>query len=58
MDKILVTGSTGFVGRKVIEALLREGVEVIATVRKLSLTLSGGAGLEEQVEIGDLNQGV
>ncbi|XVQ06505.1 SDR family oxidoreductase [Spirillospora sp. CA-255316] len=49
--KILVTGATGFVGRNVVDQLLRVGVEVRALTRNPAT-----AGLPPQVEVvrGDL----
>ena len=33
-DNVLVTGAAGFIGRYVVDALLQEGYEVTALVRK------------------------
>jgi len=45
--KILVTGATGFVGRKLVPRILEEGYDVVALVRSTSNT----EGLSKQIEI-------
>jgi dihydroflavonol-4-reductase len=45
--KVLVTGATGFVGRKLVPRILEEGYDVVALVRSTSNT----EGLPKQVEI-------
>jgi dihydroflavonol-4-reductase len=44
--KVLVTGATGFIGRKLIPRILEEGYDVVALVRSTSNT----EGLPKQVE--------
>lgn len=53
--KILVTGSTGFVGSKICQALCREGYAVRAFHRSSS-SLAGLEGLPVEHVIGDLTQ--
>ena len=36
MEKVLVTGITGYIGEHCAAALLREGYEVVGTVRSLA----------------------
>ncbi len=49
--KILITGATGFIGRKLVSRLVEAGHEIIALVR----TSSNTAGLPESVEIKEMD---
>jgi len=53
LKKVLVTGSNGFVGSHICEALLESGYEVRAMVRRTS-NLSNLNGLDVELEYGDL----
>ena len=37
MDKVIITGATGFIGRKLTEALLQQGVEVYGVGRRIEV---------------------
>ncbi|NOQ13582.1 MAG: NAD-dependent epimerase/dehydratase family protein [Methyloprofundus sp.] len=52
MKKILITGATGFIGKAVLQELLKQKFNVSAAVRKLSPALPDAV---TQVEIGDLS---
>lgn len=54
MKKVIVTGATGFVGSWVVRELLRQGVEVIAVVRKNSTNQSALDGLDVRQVLCDL----
>lgn len=51
--RILVTGATGFVGRAVVDRLVRDGVPVTAAVRRETRTSIGHL----EVSVGDLGPG-
>ena len=40
MDKAIVTGATGFIGKFLVRELIKQGVDVIAVVRKNSKNIS------------------
>ena len=50
MDRILVTGATGFVGRRLVEKLLDKGRSVVATTRSASKVRSIFGGRPTAVE--------
>ena len=52
MNKILITGATGFVGQALTEILLLQECNIVATVRKYSTELSSKV---KQVNVGELS---
>jgi nucleoside-diphosphate-sugar epimerase len=55
MSRILVTGASGFIGRPVVDALIKEGHTVRAAVRQPQLSFPGGV---EVAHHGDMAQPV
>jgi nucleoside-diphosphate-sugar epimerase len=53
MSRILVTGASGFIGRPVVDALIKDGHTVRAAVRRPQLSFPAGV---EAVQHGDLAQ--
>ena len=53
-DVVLVTGAGGFIGRSVVESLLRHGASVVALVQDESQRAAVPAGAHVQVVVGDL----
>ena len=53
MDRILVTGASGFIGGHVASALLNSGYKVRALLRPGSRAMARGDGLEAVIEDGD-----
>lgn len=56
MSKVVVTGATGFVGRRLCALLARKGYDVVGTTRSLS-TVSRDPGYEV-LEVGDIGDAV
>jgi uncharacterized protein YbjT (DUF2867 family) len=55
MAKVLVTGATGFIGRRLLYQLLKEGHEVYALSRIRGIDLKIGDNPEAHVIYGDIN---
>ena len=59
MQKVIVTGATGFVGRFLVRALVKQNVETIAVVRTGSINLGAISDLAVRIvpcDISDLNK--
>ena len=57
MKRVIVSGATGFVGRRFTEYLLRRGVEVAALDRRGSLTPLSASGKPSPAAVFDLTDG-
>lgn len=53
MDKVLITGATGFIGSHVVRRLCQEGIRTFCLVRKTS-SLSNITGLPVEIRYGDI----